>query len=254
MKTARTIAFVALLGMSLTACGRDDKSAAEPVTKEEKTEVSSTIHKAIAEARDDLRTKNITVSHEDNLPKAEITPEGDLLIDGKKIPANPQQHALLLQYRADVLAIAEAGMEIGAQGAGLATKAVGEAFKGIFSGKSEQDIEKAVEAEAGKMKAAAAQLCGRLPAMMQTQQKLAAAMPEFKPYANMTQKDIDDCLDDTERDTASIGQDVAGAAKDAANAANDARDAAKEAADAAKEAADAAQEAADAAEAAAKSN
>lgn len=246
MKTARTIAFVALLGMSLTACGRDDKSAAEPVTKEEKTEVSSTIHKAIAEARDDLRTKNITVSHEDNLPKAEITPEGDLLIDGKKIPANPQQHALLLQYRADVLAIAEAGMEIGAQGAGLATKAVGEAFKGIFSGKSEQDIEKAVEAEAGKIKASAAKLCERLPSMMQSQRKLAAALPEFAPYASMDQSDIDDCMKDVRDGTDGIGTDIAHAAQDAADAAGEARDAAQEAADAAQEAADAAKDAADA--------
>lgn len=250
MNTARSIAFVALLGLSLSACGRDDKAATK-APEAEQTVIASTIGKAIVEAREDLRTKNITISHDDGTPKAEITPEGDFLVDGKKVAVNAQQRALLMEYRGHVMSIAEAGMEIGAQGAGLATKAVGEAFKGIFSGKSEKDIEKAVEAEAGKMKAAAAKLCGRLPAMMQTQQKLAAALPEFKPYANMTQKDIDDCHDDTEHDTASIGADVAGAAQDAADAANDARDAAREAADAAKEAADAAKEAADAA---AKSN
>ena len=32
--------------------------------------------------------------------------------------------------------------------------------------------------------------------MMATQQKLAASLPAFKPYATMTQEDIDDCADD----------------------------------------------------------
>ena len=50
-------------------------------------------------------------------------------------------------------------MEIGVQGADLATKAMGEAFKGIFSGKSEKEIEKSVEAEAAKIKMAGAQSC-----------------------------------------------------------------------------------------------
>jgi hypothetical protein len=28
---------------------------------------------------------------------------------------------------------------------------------------------------------------------MQTQQQLAASLPDFKPYATMTQKDVEDC-------------------------------------------------------------
>ena len=96
-------------------------------------------------------------------------------------------------------------MEIGVQGADLATKAMGEAFKGIFSGKSEKEIEKSVEAEAAKIKMAPPKLCGRLPAMMASQQKLAAAVPEFRPYATMTQDDIDDCTRTREdKDTASM--------------------------------------------------
>ena len=41
--------------------------------------------------------------------------------------------------------------------------------------------------------AAAAKLCQRMPDLLSAQQKLATAMPEFRPYATMQQKDVDDC-------------------------------------------------------------
>src|SRR5688572_24614288 len=186
------------MGLSLTACGRD---AAEP--KEEKSVIASAVTQAVTEAREEIRTGNITVSHDSGEKKAEITPKGDLLLDGKPVAVNAQQRALLLEYREHVAKVAESGMEIGVQGADLAAKAMGEAFKGIFSGKSEEDIEKSVEAEAAKIKLSAAKLCGRLPAMMAAQQQLAAALPEFKPYATMTQEDVDDCFKDSKEDTAS---------------------------------------------------
>jgi hypothetical protein len=37
------------------------------------------------------------------------------------------------------------------------------------------------------------QLCKRMPGLLTSQQKLAAALPAFRPYATMTQEDIDDC-------------------------------------------------------------
>jgi hypothetical protein len=78
---------------------------------------------------------------------------------------------------------------------------MGEAFKGILSGKSEQEIEKSVEAEAAGIKQAAAKLCARLPGLLASQQGLAATLPEFRPYATMTQEDIDDCMKDTKDDS-----------------------------------------------------
>ena len=130
------------------------------------------------------------------LPKAEITPQGDLLIGGKQVTINEQQRALLLQHRANVTAVALAGMEIGVQGADLGMRAAGEAIKGIFNGNT-GEIEKKIEAEAEKMKLSAAKLCEKLPALQESQQALAAAIPEFKPYANMKQADVDGCLEDT---------------------------------------------------------
>lgn len=83
-------------------------------------------------------------------------------------------------------------MDIGVAGANLGVKAAGEALKGIFSGDT-NGIEERVNAEASKIEAQAKQLCTLLPGMMAKQQALAAAVPEFKPYATMDQSDIDDC-------------------------------------------------------------
>ena len=44
-----------------------------------------------------------------------------------------------------------------------------------------------------KIEAQAKALYGQLPLLMASQEKLAASLPEFKPYASMTAEDIDDC-------------------------------------------------------------
>jgi len=215
MNTARFIAVAALLGSLsiLSACAADEPPDTT-AKQEEKSIISRVVSETVTEARQEIQEGNITISGDDkNLPKAEISPQGDLLIAGRAVAINQEQRSMLLEYRTHVVALAESGMEIGLQGADLATKAMGEAFKGVFSGKSEQEIERGFEAEAAKMKASAAKLCGRLPAMMASQRKLAAALPEFKPYASMTQEDIDECYKENEDDTASAGETKDAAAK-----------------------------------------
>jgi hypothetical protein len=220
MNRNRIFACTALLA-TLAACQANAPSSASKTATAPASQPTSALGRMVEtemrEAREKLAHENITLGSvhirsgehggvsvmsdddsKDNGPKGEITPQGDLLIDGKAVSINAKQRAMLLEYRAHVITLAETGMDIGVQGADLATKAMGEAFKGIFSGKSEKDIEKTVEAEADKIKQSAAKLCGSLPAMLASQQKLAASVPEFKPYATMTQEDIDDCMKDSE--------------------------------------------------------
>lgn len=215
MNTTRSLALIALVGAVsiLPACGSDRSDVS---AKEEKSTIRHAVAEAIVEAREEIRQGNITISEGGSRPKAKITPKGDLLIDGRAVALSPAQRAAMLEYRGHVAGVAESGMEIGAQGADLATKAMGEAFKGLFSGKSEKEVEQSVEAEAAKIKASAAKLCARLPAMMAAQHKAAAAVPEFKPYATMTQEDIDDCWDDNDDRKAEASQDEAGEAAAAA--------------------------------------
>ncbi len=165
--------------------------------------ISAEIHKGIEQARRELATKDIDIGdvhvghgeHTDHssLPKAVITPQGDLVIADKTVPATPEQHAMLVDYRRQIVGIAEAGMDIGEHGANLGTQAAKEAIWGALTGKSDKEIEDRIKPQTEQIKAAAAKLCLRLPDMLSSQQKLAAAMPEFRPYATMTQKDVDDC-------------------------------------------------------------
>ena len=194
----------ALLLVGLSACGQKPATAASNEatatagdTTAATTRLGQKVREATEKAREKMATSNISVSEgASTLPKAEITPQGDLLIGGQPVSINEKQRALLLQHRANVTAVALAGMEIGVQGADLGMRAAGEAIKGIFNGNT-GEVEKKIEAEAEKMKLSAAKLCEKLPALQESQQALAVAIPEFKPYANMKQADIDGCLEDT---------------------------------------------------------
>ena len=214
MKPITFSALALILLLPLAACSQSRQADSQPsaadnvaqATKEssENTSgISGEIRKAMREAKQELATKNIDVNSvrindnhhndKDSRPKAEITPQGDLLIAGKKVAATPSQQTLLLDYREQIVGIAKAGMDIGAQGADLGLSAAKEGVWGTLTGKSDKDIEAAIKPQTDKIQAAAAKLCQRLPDLLTSQQKLAAAMPEFRPYATMQQKDVDDC-------------------------------------------------------------
>lgn len=216
MKPSTFSALALVLLLPLAACSQSRQADSQPGAADntaqatedasEKTSmsgISGEIQKAMQEAKQELANKNIDVNSihlsggqhndKDSRTRAEITPQGELLIAGKKVAATPAQQGLLLDYRKQIVGIAEAGMDIGTQGADLGLNAAREGVWGALSGKSDKDIEAAIKPQTDKIQAAAARLCQRLPDLLSMQQKLAAAMPEFRPYATMQQKDIDDC-------------------------------------------------------------
>lgn len=125
-------------------------------------------------------------------PRAEVSAKGDFIVDGKPVPVNDQQRALLVAYHRELGGIADAGIATGKEGAKLAGKAVGAAVKGIFSGDPDR-IDREMEAEAKKVEAEAMKICDRLPALHKAQQDLVAALPAFQPYAGMEPADIEEC-------------------------------------------------------------
>ena len=218
MKPITFSTFALILLLPLAACGQSgsgqadsqpgvaDNTAQAIKDAGEETSpsaISGEIQKAIQEAKQELANENIDVNsvhvddgqhHDrDSRPKAEITPQGKLLIAGKKVAATPAQQALLLDYRKQIVGVAETGMDIGAQGADLGLSAAKQGVWGALTGKSDKDIEAAIKPQTDKIEAAAMKLCQRLPGLLSAQQQLAAAMPEFRPYATMQQKDVDDC-------------------------------------------------------------
>lgn len=184
--------------LPLAACTSPSDSSGNSLTTglgKAASEISAVSDKV----REEIATGDFDLSSDDtDAPDAVLTAQGDLLIDGEKVSVNAAQHALLLEYREQFGQIAQAGADIGLQGAGVAMAAMGEALKGVFSGSSEEEIEQAVEAQASGLKEDAARLCDRLPAFLATQDKLAAALPEFRPYANADAEDISDCRSDIE--------------------------------------------------------
>lgn len=209
--TSHLFAFALLL--PLAACSQSEpadpgttsgSSAATP-----EPYLAQKIHEGMNKARQELATRdidinNVHVGHDDDrrdkLPKAVITPQGDLLIAGRKVDATPAQRALLLDYRQQIIGIAEAGMDIGERGASLGMGAAKQAIVGALSGKDDKQIEAAIHPQAEQIKAAAMALCKRLPRLRASQQQLATDLPAFRPYATMTQKDVDDCGKDVDKD------------------------------------------------------
>lgn len=183
-----------LLCLPLIACGGTSSAPDKTVGKsvaEATSAVGQTVKEAMDDARKDIAQGNIKISA-DQQPRAEITPDGRLLIAGKEVAANDTQRRHLQEYRGHVVAVAMAGMDVGLAGAKLGANAAGEALKGIFSGDSE-GVEKRINAEAAKIEVQAKRICDRLPAMLASQQALARELPAFKPYATMDQSDVDDC-------------------------------------------------------------
>ncbi len=183
-----------LLCLPLIACGGTSSAPDKTVGKsvaEATSGVGQTVKEAMDDARKDITQGNIKISA-DKQPRAEITPDGRLLIAGKEVAANDTQRRHLQDYRGHVVAIAMDGMDVGLAGAKLGANAAGEALKGIFSGDSE-GVEKRINAEAAKIEVQAKRICDRLPAMLASQQALARELPAFKPYATMDQSDVDDC-------------------------------------------------------------
>lgn len=205
-----TSSFLALaLLLPLTACSTSDKTTTTVVAAESfgtggTSSVSAEVRKGIDQAKQQLLTQDIDVDsvhihgkgrhgNEDTLPKAVITPQGNLVIVGKPVDATPEQHAMLVDYRRQIIGIADAGMDIGANGADLGVSAAKEAIFGALNGKSDKEIEASIKPQTDKIQAAAMRLCRRMPDLLLSQKRLAAAMPAFQPYATMTQEDVDDC-------------------------------------------------------------
>ncbi|ODU38329.1 MAG: hypothetical protein ABS98_16715 [Lysobacteraceae bacterium SCN 69-48] len=215
MKHATLMASLVVAILPLLACSQPPAPPAPPAlpasptaSNADKGFIGRQVDRALAEARKELHAGNLSINgdiditvngkrfgkSDGHLPKAEISPQGELLIEGKTVETTAEQRRQLLTYRNQVLGIADAGIAIGSQGADLAGKALGGVFGVIFGGEQEEKaFEARMEAEGRKIEAEALKLCAQLPPLLASQQALAASLPAFKPYATMTQEDIDDC-------------------------------------------------------------
>ncbi len=212
MKHDHRLILALLAGLSMAACSQPPPPPAPPAATGAETDAPQTmigrqVEKAISKARSEMATSNISISDGINInvsgykvrrpqtsPKAEISPAGDLLIDGKPVAVTSAQRTELLLYRAHVITIAEAGMAVGVKGADIAGEALAGVAGAIFSGEEgTRAFEQRMEAKGALIEADAMKICAQLPPLLASQERLAASLPAFKPYASMTQTDIDEC-------------------------------------------------------------
>jgi hypothetical protein len=174
----------------------------------------------LAKARQELDTGNLRLddgfqftAHDGKKSKrakaelapAEITPQGDLLIDGKVQAINDGQRRQLLAYRGQVITVAKAGIDIGQRSADAALEAVGDGswvglLVGAMTGNLERRIERVVKQE---IEPGVRSICRQLPAVLDSQQRLSANLPQFRPYATLDADDVANCERDIRTEFAS---------------------------------------------------
>ena len=170
----------------------------------------------LAAARAELATGNLELdqslpvgrhrAEDQDLPKGEITPAGDLLVEGRAVRIDAAQRHQLKAYRAQVIELALLGIDAGEQAGEAAIDAVDHGlFRLLFdsvTGRLERRVERTVKRTLAPQ---IEQICHRLPELIESQQRLADSVPEFRPYATLGQGDVDDCTREVRRELARDG-------------------------------------------------
>jgi len=175
------------------------------------------VERELAAARAELQSGNLELGvgayvgpnkHKDarnDLPRGEITPAGDLLVDGKAVAIDDAQRALLLAYRRQAIDVAVAGIEVGEKAANAALDVVDRGLLGLMASAMTGRLERQLESSLrSTLEPGILQLCRNLPGLYASQQALAAAVPEFRPYASMTPEDVHNCEAEVRREFARL--------------------------------------------------
>lgn len=222
MKCSHILAIALLAGAPLSGALAQDKqpSGISNEIRQELAEARKEVRIDLAKAKRELETENLRVdnsiqfgdkkSHKtkhgkSKLPPAEITPQGDFLIDGKQQRIDAGQRRQLLAYRGQVIGVAKTGIDIGQRSAEAALDAVGNGswaslMFGAMTGSLERRVERVVKQQ---IEPAVRSLCRQLPALRDSQQRLASSLPKFRPYATLEADDVADCEKDIRREFAS---------------------------------------------------
>ena len=221
MNTFKTTTLALLLTLPFAAQATPSDSDIGKEISQELADARIEMRAEMATAREELRTGNLELDHgmrfsgsdrkhqdkdlHHDLPPAEITPQGDLLVDGKAVAIDAAQRKQLLAYRQQVIAIALSGIDVGERSAEAALEMVDSSWVALLfnamTGRLERKVERMVMEQ---VQPAVLAICARLPDVMASQQRLASQLPAFQPYANLEQADIDGCEDEIRSEFASL--------------------------------------------------
>lgn len=209
---------VCMLPLGAQAAGSAQSETRSEI-KREMAEARKEVRLEMARARAELDSENLSLDQglhfgkydtrkaadRDSLPAAQITPKGDLLIDGKAIAINPQQRQQLLDYRRQVIGLAKIGIDGGEKAAMAVFEATDVSLFSLIVGGLSGSLERRVEASVKQhVQPLVLNICRQLPQLLESQQQLSTSVPEFKPYASLEHDDIDDCERDVLQEFASL--------------------------------------------------
>lgn len=214
MNLFRTAILSACLALPMTALATPSDIGDE--IRRDLDEARREVRVEMAKARQELQTENLRLDTNlrfgdkgdrtrKDLPRAEITPDGDFLIEGEPQLLDGSQRRQVLAYRGRVIGIALAGMEIGERSAEAALDAVQGSWLGLMframTGTLDSRIERMVQEH---VQPAVLAICRQLPEVMAAQQELAASLPAFRPYATLEPRDIEDCEHEVRNEFAAL--------------------------------------------------
>lgn len=185
----KPLLLAALLCLPLLACDGSADSAGKSLGTRA-AEISGGLGQKVRDASDEARrnlVRDNTALHAKGQPRAEITADGQLLIDGKPIPTDAAQRRQLLDHRSLLIASASDRLDADQTYANAADATL----KGLFG--SGGDVRKQVGGEYDRLEEKLKRICARMPALLASQQALARDIPAFKAYATMTQNDVATC-------------------------------------------------------------
>lgn len=220
MDTSRRVALPLLLAALLPMAASAQASGTGGIRGEisaELVEARREMRQDLAEARAELERENLSLGDglrfgkgtrrngDEALPKAEITPEGGFLVEGREVAVDARQRRQLLAYRAEVIDIARTGIDIGERTAeAVLTEVDRGLFRMMFSamtGGLERKMQKSIRQT---VEPGVRRICARLPALFVLQQQLSASLPEFRPYASLEADSLERCQEEVSREFASL--------------------------------------------------
>jgi hypothetical protein len=138
-----------------------------------------------------LNSQQFAVHRHDG-PDAIVSATGELSVGDKNLPVNPVQKDLIIRYFAAATTLHNDSFATGMAGASTAMTAISSVVTGLANGEPDK-IGPAVEAKALKVEAAAHKVSGDLRELVVVQNGLAESLPDFKPYALIDAKNVDEC-------------------------------------------------------------
>lgn len=216
MNASRFLPALLCLLLPLAAQAAPSDTSISGEIRKELADARKEVRVELAKAKRELETGNLSLNDNlqfgnrngakstDALPRAEITPDGDFLIDGKAQAIDPSQRRQLLAYRGLVVEVAKLGIDIGQKSADAALDAVSGSWVGLLFGAMTGNLERRIERVVKEqVEPAVRGICRSLPRVMESQQRLSASVPQFRPYATLEAADVANCESDVRREFAS---------------------------------------------------